>query len=374
MKILFVVVKHGCSIGASEDLVFAAASRMAESGDPPAFWFNFPPSQDDKRIQQLIAAGCRIYFWDSSTRFVRIRKRFLHDSFRRARENSLRKALQCENPTRVILNQGGNSDASLEAPVLRKAGVPYIVISHSATASTWPEPDFLLSMRSIYEQADCSFFVSREIRELTEAQLGIVLDRALVIYNPCKYTSIQSCRWPDLESHSLSLAAIARLENKTKGHDLILRVLALPCWRNRPLQITFYGAGPHRDTLESYAEVLRLESVTFAGQVHDISATWERHHGFIQASRYEGYGLSLLEAMFCQRMAITTPIPAAKEFVTEGETGFLARAASVEELSDALERAWTKRDHWREMGLAASRRVDDGYPKDPVGDFLILIN
>jgi glycosyltransferase involved in cell wall biosynthesis len=107
--------------------------------------------------------------------------------------------------------------------------------------------------------------------------------------------------------------------------------------------------------------------------VDDIHAIWQRHHGFIQASRYEGYGLSLLEAMFCERMAVTTSIPAATEFVTDGETGFLAKAASVDEIADALERAWLLRDQWREMGLTAARRVEIGYPKDPVGDFLILI-
>lgn len=369
---LFVVVKHTRSLGASEDLVVGAAERLASTGPAPALWFNFRPPEQDWRIKKLRAAGCRISFHDEQHPLLRLRRRLSRKADRTALESALQSTLEAEQPTRVILNQGGNSDASVEAPLLQQSGIPYAVLCHSATESSWPEPEFQPAMQAIFTGASRCLFVSEWIWQLTEAQLGLILDNCAVVYNPCKFASTQSPKWPD-ESACFSLAAVSRLENKQKGHDLILRALALPQWRERPLSVTFYGEGPHRQPLESYAAALGLHSVRFAGQVDDIQAIWQRHHGFIQASRYEGYGLSLLEAMFCERMAITTPIPSATEFVTEGETGFLAKAASVEEIADALERAWLMRDQWQEMGLAAARRVEIGYPKDPVGDFLTLI-
>ncbi len=368
-RILFVVVKHTRSLGASEDLVVAAAELLAKEGTTPAFWFNFRPPESDSRIQRLRAAGCRPHYYDPARLMVRIRRRFSHQAERTALEASLRSTLKVEQADKVVLNQGGNSDASVEAPALQQFGVPYAVLCHAATESSWPSPEFLPAMRNIFTGAKHCLFVSDWILRLTEAQLGILFDRASVVYNPCKFSQVQTVAWPTLPT-GMSLAAVSRLENKQKGHDLILRTLALPHWRERPLSVTFYGEGPHRETLESYSAALGLKSVTFAGQVSNIAAIWEKHHGFIQASRYEGYGLSLLEAMFCQRMVITTPIPSATEFVTEAETGFLARAASVEELNDALERAWAKRDRWQQMGLAAAERVQTGYPNDPVGDFL----
>jgi glycosyltransferase involved in cell wall biosynthesis len=371
-KLLFVVVKHTRSLGASEDLVVAAAAELATRGRPPAFWFNFCPPESDGRIKRLRAAGCRIHFHDARSPLLRVCRRLSRSADRRALESSLVAALQAELPDRVILNQGGNSDASVEAPMLQRAGVPYAVLCHSATESSWPGPEFLPAMRAIYTGASHRLFVSKAILQLTEAQLGLTLDQVFVVYNPCKLSAIQISQWPYTNT-GFSLAAVSRLENRQKGHDLILRTLALPQWRERPLAITFYGEGPHRQTLESYAAALDLTSVSFAGHVDDIQAIWRQHHGFIQASRYEGYGLSLVEAMFCERMVVTTPIPAAKEFVTEGETGFFARAASVEEVNDALDRAWSKRDIWREMGFAACRRVSEGYPKQPIEDFLGLL-
>lgn len=369
---LFVVVKHTKSLGASEDLVIAAAERLAAEGQSCAFWFNFRPQESDQRIQRLRAVNCPIYYPNRTGLSIRIRRRLQSSALQHTVKRSLTRALRLEQPGMVVLNQGGNSDASIEASLLVQFAVQYVVICHAATESSWPSPEFLPAMRTIFTGAAHCFFVSKWVQELTEAQLGMLLNRASVVYNPCKFSQIQSCSWPS-SGEAISLASVSRLENKSKGHDLILRTLAQPPWRERNLTVTFYGEGPHRETLESYAKALGLDSVIFAGHTSDIASIWKNHHTFIQASRYEGYGLSLLEAMFCDRIAITTPIPSATEFVTEGETGFLARAASVEELADALERAWAERARWQEMGLAAARRVESGYPKDPVEDFLSLI-
>lgn len=370
--ILFVVVKHTRSLGASEDLVVAVAEKLAANGHAPGFWFNFCPPESDGRIKRLRAAGCRIHYHNRLDPWLRLRRKLSHSADRTALEASLQATLKAEQPNHVILNQGGNSDASVEAPVLQRAGVAYSVLCHAATEASWPTPEFLPQMRAIFTGAVQCCFVSDWIRQLTEAQLGMKLPASRIVYNPCKITAVQSFAWPK-DTDKCSIAVVARMENKQKGHDLILRALALPQWRERPLSVTFYGEGPHRDSLESYAAALGLESVHFAGQVDDIPFIWKSHQAFIQASRFEGYGLSLLEAMFCERIAITTPIPSATEFVTEGETGFLARAASMEELADALERAWAERARWQEMGLAAARRVESGYPKDPAGDFLSLL-
>lgn len=371
-KYLFAVVKHGRLMGASEDLVVAAAVRLSEAGRAPAFWFNFRPPESDERIQRLRAAGCRIHCHDPRNLVQRIRGRLGRSDTAASLRRSLLKALAEERPTLVLLNQGGNSDAGVEAAVLRDAGVAHVVLCHAATEWSWPNPDFLPVMRAIFADARRCLFVSDANRELTEAQIGMVIGNAAVVYNPCKFTRAEQIPWPAGDGE-LSLAVVSRIENIQKGHDLILGALARPEWRSRPLSVTFYGDGPHRDSLNAYAKDLRLESVRFAGHVDDIRSIWLWHHGFIQASRYEGYGLSLLEAMFCGRLAIATPFPAALEFIKDGETGFLARSASVVELANVLERAWYQRDRWQKIGASAAALVQKTYPSDPVGDFLNLL-
>jgi hypothetical protein len=245
LSVLFVVVKFTQSLGASEDLVVNTAVEMSSQGHPPAFWFNFRPPESDWRIQQLRTSGCRIYFYDPIRRFHRTFRLIRPEGARTALQSSLAQVLRFEAPSKVILNQGGNSDASAEALVLQKAGIPYAVLSHSATESTWPDPAFLPAMRSIFLGARQCLFVSGAIRELTEAQLGMLLPRCEIVYNPCKFSAIYPCIWPD-SSNTFSLASVSRLENKAKGIDILLRTLALPQWQKRPLAVTIYGEGPHR--------------------------------------------------------------------------------------------------------------------------------
>lgn len=369
---LFVVVKHTRCLGASEDLVVAAAERMLGAGRSVAFWFNFRPLESEGWIQRLRIAGCRIHFHDQAGFAFRVRRRLGRANESASIIKSLRQALTDEKPEMVLLNQGGNSDAACEAAVLQEERIDYTVLNHAATEWSWPEPDFLPFLRAIFTGARRCLFVSNANRQLTEAQLGMVLPNAAVVYNPCKFTRAEEIPWPACDD-AWSLAVVSRIENKQKGHDLIIQALARPEWRRRPLSVTFYGDGPHRESLAGYAENLGLESVSFPGHCKDIRALWSQHHGFIQASRSEGYGLSLLEAMFCGRLAIATPFPAAVEFIREGETGFLARGATVAEVADVLERAWSQRHRWQEIGAKAAGLVDAVYPKDPVGDFLKIL-
>ena len=76
-----------------------------------------------------------------------------------------------------------------------------------------------------------------------------------------------------------------------------------------------------------------------------------------------------MEAMLCHRFAIVTAVGGNAELVEEGVSGFVAEAPSVATLGAAMERAWVRRAEWRELGLAAGRRVRALVPSDPAADF-----
>jgi hypothetical protein len=53
----------------------------------------------------------------------------------------------------------------------------------------------------------------------------------------------------------------------------------------------------------------------------------------------------------------------------DGQHGFLAIAATVAAVDDALERAWQRRSEWPALGMAASRHIRSLFPSDPCEDF-----
>jgi hypothetical protein len=51
--------------------------------------------------------------------------------------------------------------------------------------------------------------------------------------------------------------------------------------------------------------------------------------------------------------------------ITNDTTGFLAEAATVKHLDEAMERAWDRRGEWRAIGAAAAVHIRTLVPADP---------
>lgn len=373
MKAFFVVQKFTRTLGASEDLIVAAAPRLGTGVSPSPVWLNFRPPENDPRVVQLRKGGCEIHHPNERSLLDKVMDRLNPAGRERRPIESLRRIVAATGPDVVIVNQGGNSDAWSEMLLLREMGVRYVVLCHSAADWTWPDKEFSALLRRGFLGAVMVCFVSEMIRELTESQIGSRIPGAAIVRSPCKIAEPREAPWPD-DTGEFRLACVARLDARTKGQDLILQALSRPRWKNRPLSVTFFGDGPDRQGLESLASSLGvLSKCRFAGHVNDIEQIWRDHHGFVQPSRYEGFGLSLLEACFCGRMSVVTPFPAAREFVVEGESGFFAGNASSDALDDALDRAWSSRSNWQQMGKRAIELARN-YPSDPVGDFIRLLS
>jgi glycosyltransferase involved in cell wall biosynthesis len=175
--------------------------------------------------------------------------------------------------------------------------------------------------------------------------------------------------WPAGFDH-LALACVARMEFYAKGQDLILDVLNLPKWRDRPLSVSFFGAGPNQQLLKDLIQHRNLTSASHQGVSANIRDVWKRHHALILPSRQEGLPLSLVEAALCGRPAIVTRIAGNTDVTREGKTGFVAAAPVVSELDAAMERAWQARADLPRMGMNARERILNEFPVDPVGHFV----
>jgi glycosyltransferase involved in cell wall biosynthesis len=162
------------------------------------------------------------------------------------------------------------------------------------------------------------------------------------------------------------MACVGRLFPPAKGQDILLQTLALPNWRERPLQLTLVGQGPCESALRQLVVTLGLqEQVNFAGQVADIAEIWRTHHALVLPSRYEGMPLAVLEALLHGRPCILTAVAGHPEYITDGKNGFLADAPTVPLLAAAMERAWERRDVWEDLGRNAYQRAREQIPCDP---------
>ena len=276
--------------------------------------------------------------------------------------------LRRQKPDLVVVSQGGNLDGLPWMRLCRTAGIPYLVIVQCNSEMWWQEDDSRAEFVDAYRTARKVFCVSRHNLELLERQVGEPLPNGAVVWNPYNVSRDQQPAWL-AQDGAQKLACVARLEPGSKGQDLLLSVLARPQWRNRAMEVNFYGAGPFEGSLRRLAELLQLQNVRFRGHVSDVQRIWEQNHMLVLPSRVEGLPLALVEAMLCARPAVVTDVGGNAEWCVDGETGFVAAAPVVSLLEQTLERAWNHRHEWQSMGTAARKWAERLIPIDPVGDF-----
>ena len=269
----------------------------------------------------------------------------------------------------VVINQGGSYDGIEWAEACVRRHLPFVTIAQAVRARSWPGDNLATRILAAFSKAKQNFFVSHGNLKLFEYQLASKLSPAAIIHNPAAMENRSVLPWPS-EDEGYRLACVGRLSPTDKRQDLILQVMGQEKWKGRPLTITFVGTGNHLKMLTRMRASLGLEKqISFAGWVPDILEVWKTHHGLLQPSASEGCSLALVEAMWCGRLAIVSPVADNDLMIEDGVNGTLMENHSAQALDEAMERAWQKRSDWKTWGEQSHARILQHAPIDPVRDF-----
>ena len=337
--------------GGSEELWSQAALRLRQEGMEININVQFWP-QMPKQIMQLAKAKCQIV----------TRKK---QSF----NNPNCDWFNLPRPDLVVISQSDSMQGLEWMQQCLKRRIPYANIVQKVMPSLWPHDSRVFELKTAYEKALASFFVSKRNLEMTKMMFCTPLNNAKIVKNPFKVNYQVRLSWPNSESN-YKLACIARLTARGKGQDVLLEVMNQSKWRKRPIQITLFGDGTNRKSLFTLKEMLKLDNVTFGGFIENVESIWASHHALILPSRHEGLPLALVEAMLCARPCIVTNVGGNTELIEDNITGFVACAPKKEYLDEAMERAWVRRKEWQEIGKLAANKVREIIPPDPVGEFV----
>ena len=162
---------------------------------------------------------------------------------------------------------------------------------------------------------------------------------------------------------------MARLEDRYKGHDTLVRSLPLILARVPDAQWVVIGGGPRREQLERLAEIHGVaDNVRFLGQVanEDRDAWLERAHVFAMPSRVpggglggEGFGIVYMEASWRGLPVVAGNVGGAVDAVVDGETGLLVDANDPVAVSDAVSRLLVDTELSRRLGERGSERAKE---------------
>lgn len=166
-----------------------------------------------------------------------------------------------------------------------------------------------------------------------------------------------------------TILTIARLSERYKGHDVMLRALPLIRARVPDVEWVVVGDGPLRPGLERAAACHGLQgNVRFVGTVSDGERDrWlRRAHVFTMPSRLpaggfagEGFGIVYLEAGAQELPVVAGNVGGALDAVVHGETGVLVDPSDHIALAYAIADLLLDPSRAQALGTAGARRARD---------------
>jgi glycosyltransferase involved in cell wall biosynthesis len=368
-NIIFVSTNCGSAWGGSEELWSQTAVGLVRQGIAIAASVR-KSVPTHERVLALLNAGIEVQQRQEHHRIWTRAVRKLTSPGKTPLAVDIEELVARNPPSLVVLSDGTFLPPVDLVELCESNKLPFVTIGQANFEGWWPDDRLGERYRKSLPAALRCFFVSEANKRLAEKQLGHTFENAEIVRNPFNVAYDIRLPWPRQDNDcELRLANVARLDPRSKGQDILLEALAKPQWSARNWRLSIFGEGPARESLERMAKSLDLsDRVVFAGFA-EVKNIWAPHHALVMPSRYEGMPLAIVEAMLCARPVVATNVAGHAEIIEDGVTGFLADAVNAPSFSDALERAWERRDDLQHMGEAAARSVRKLVPPDPPAVF-----
>lgn len=212
-----------------------------------------------------------------------------------------------------------------------------------------------------YRSADCVLTISHDMAQAMGPVFRLEPDRIETIHNPIEVGRVQRLAKAAAAGAPQRpfIVTAGRLEHQ-KGLDLLIRAFAhSPACATRDLVIL--GEGSQGRRLRALAEALGVAGrVHFAGFTDNPWAYFARAELFVLASRWEGFGNVVAEAMACGAPVLVTDCDyGPREIVAHGTTGWVVPAGTAEALRGGLETLLSDAQTRNRLAAAGARRALD---------------
>jgi len=148
-----------------------------------------------------------------------------------------------------------------------------------------------------------------------------------------------------------------------KGINFLLEAVSILQKKYKKIiRVAIVGDGPIKKELIKMCEELKIkDSVEFLGFQRDVDQIMRSSRVLVLPSRWEGFGLVLLEAMKNKLPIIATKVGGIPEIITNGHEGILVPAENPKILADSINRVLENSELRNQLIQNAYKKVQSHY-------------
>ncbi len=209
-------------------------------------------------------------------------------------------------------------------------------------------------------------------------------DKILRIYNPFNFSRVLNLKddLSELNEKDRNLLkedyciAISRLDTVQKDYKTLLKAFQILKSKGIDKKLYIVGDGPSKEEIKNMIKEYDLiEEVKLLGRFKNPYIWLNNADFFIHSSKYEGFGLVLIEAAILDKLVISSNCPVGPtEILENGKSGILFNVEESEELAEKIEKVLNDKNLRNRYILSMKKRREDFKKENVLKEYEKLID
>lgn len=220
------------------------------------------------------------------------------------------------------------------------------------------------SKRTFFNRYFSELWMNQLIKQLKKLDMFVTLsnedaskwkelNKIKVINNPLPFFPEERS-----ECSSKKVIAVGRYAYQ-KGFDLLIKSWKVVALKHPDWELHIYGGGERDEFIKKTVELDIHNSCFMESAVNNINDKYLDSSIFVLSSRYEGFGMVIIEAMACGVPAISFTCPSGpRDIIKDGIDGLLVENGNTKELANKICYLIENEEIRKEMGKQAKINVE----------------
>lgn len=166
------------------------------------------------------------------------------------------------------------------------------------------------------------------------------LNKTHIVYNGVDFNKFQ---YKDARiGEEVIIGQVARLEYKKKGQDLLIKACARLIREGYKIKLLFAGSSPDENNLMHLKQITLAENIQshvfFEGDCNNVPDFLSKLDIFVLPSRFEGFGISIIEAIASCNFVAFSYIDGPRELNDEFKLGYTFELESIESICSTIKK------------------------------------